>query len=132
MMDCGALPFCVPMGCSCALWRLLRVVAHGEFGQVCPFAKWVRVGGYDLAGHSPRLPYGVFSFPLLPSPFSAGLGVGRAGTYLQLLRTSSPGPLRRRDMPDPQRGAQTRQEVSIGGAVPLCFTRLEVTVRMPS
>lgn len=97
MMDCGALPFCV-----------LERRDLGEFGQVCPFGKWVRGGGYDLAGHSPRLPYGVFSFPLLPSPFSAGFGAGRAGTYLQLLRTSSPGLLRRRDAPDPQRGAQTR------------------------
>ncbi len=106
MMDCGALPFCVLVGCSCALWCLLRVMAHGELGQVCPFGKWGG-GGYDLDGHSPRLPYGVFSFPLLPSPFSAGLP-------------------HRRDVPGPQ------QEVSIGGAVPLCFTRLEVTVRMPS
>lgn len=42
MMDCGALPICVPVGCSCALWRLLRVVALGEFEQVCPFGKWGR------------------------------------------------------------------------------------------
>lgn len=52
MMDCGALPFCVLVGCSCALWCLLRVVAHGELGQVCPFGKWGG-GGYDLDGHSP-------------------------------------------------------------------------------
>ena len=42
VMDCGVLPICVPVGCSCALWRLLRVVVLGEFGQVCPFGKWGR------------------------------------------------------------------------------------------
>lgn len=106
-------------------------MAHGEFGQACPFGKW-GVGAMTLLVIAPGYLMACSTSPLLPSPFSAGLGVGRAGTYLQLLRTSSPGPLRRRDAPDLQQGAQTRQEVSIGGAVPLCFTRLEVTVRMPS
>lgn len=71
----GPPSFCVPVGGAVARWRLLRVVALGEFGQLCPFGKWVRGGGYDLAGHSPRLPYGVFSFPLcfLPRPLVRGL-----------------------------------------------------------
>lgn len=71
----GPPSFCVPVGCSCALWRLLRVVALGEFGQLCPFGKWVRGGGYDLADHSPPVALWSVQLPPLfpPRPLVRGL-----------------------------------------------------------
>lgn len=104
----GPPSFCVPVGCSCALWRLLRVVVHGEFGQLCPFGKWGGVGAMTLLVIAPRLPCGVFSFPLcfLPRPLVRGLEL--VELVLIFSCTSSPGLLRRRDAPDPQQGAQTR------------------------
>lgn len=107
MMDCGPLPLfvCWCFVRVCCGRRGLRVVALGELGQVCPFGKW---GAMTLMVIAPG-----YLMACSTSPFSAGIP-------------------HRRDVPDPQQGVQIQQEVSIGGAVPLCFTRLEVTVRMPS
>lgn len=72
MMDCGALPFCVLVGCSCALWCLLRVMAHGELGQVCPFGKWGGVGAMTLMVIAPGYLMACSASPCCLPPLARG------------------------------------------------------------
>ena len=66
----GPPSFCAPVGGAVARWRLLRVVVHGGFGQVCPFGKWGWGGGYNLLVIPP---------PAGCPPVCEGGGVGLGG-----------------------------------------------------
>ena len=89
MMDCGALPFfCAPVGGAVARWRLLRVVVHGGFWQLCPFGKWGWGGWLWPVGHShPPRPRRV-----PPPGVRGGGGVGLGGGVAGDVADAAPEP----------------------------------------